>query len=40
MGFELFSESYDRGTISHLEREGVPKNWGVMTERIRKVFDL
>ena len=25
--------------FSYLEGEGVPKNWGTVTERIRKVFD-
>ena len=37
VGFEVFPERCDRGAISYLE--GVPKNWGVVTERIRKVFD-
>ena len=39
MGFEVFPERCDRGTISYLEGEGVPKKWGVVTEGIRKVFD-
>ena len=39
MGFEVFPERCDRGTISYLEGEGVPKNWVVVTEGIRKVFD-
>ena len=34
----MFPERCDRGTISYLEVEGVPKNWGIVTERIRKVF--
>ena len=37
MSFEVFPERYDRGAISYLEGEGVPKNWGVVTEGIRKV---
>ena len=40
MGFEVFPERCDRGAISYLEGEGVPKNWGIVTEGIRKVFDL
>ena len=40
MGFEEFSKRCDRGTVSYLEGERVPKNWGIVTERIRKVFDL
>ena len=39
MGFEVFPERYEREAISYLEGEGVPKNWGVVTERIGKVFD-
>ena len=38
MGFEVFSERYDRGAISNLEGERVPKNWGIVSEGIRKVF--
>ena len=37
--FEVFPERCDRGTISYLEGDRVPKNWGVVTEGIRKVFD-
>ena len=39
MGFEMFPERCDRGNISYLEGEGVPKNLGLVTEGIRKVFD-
>ena len=39
MGFEAFPERSDRGVISYLEGKRVPKTWGVVTERIRKVFD-
>ena len=31
MSFEVFRERCDRGTISYLEGEGVPKNWGIVT---------
>ena len=40
VGFEVFPERCDRGAISYLEGERVPKNWGIVSERIRKVFDL
>ena len=39
VAFEVFPERYDREAISYLEEEGVPQNWGVVTERIRKVFE-
>ena len=39
MGFEVFPERCNRRTISYLEGERVPKNWGIVTERIRKEFD-
>ena len=39
VGFEVLPERCDRGAISYLEGERVPKNWGVVTERIRKMFD-
>ena len=39
MGFEVFPEGYDRGTISYLEGERVPKSRGIVTEGIRKVFN-
>ena len=35
----MFPEGCNRGAISYLEGEGVPKNWGVVIEGIRKVFD-
>ena len=34
----MFPERYERGAISYLEREGVPKNWGIVTERIGKAL--
>ena len=39
VGFEGFPERCDRGTISYLEGERVPKNRGIVTERIGKMFD-
>ena len=39
MGFDVFPERCNRGAISYLEGEGVLKNWGIVTERIKKVFD-
>ena len=35
----MFPERCDRGAISYLEGEGVPKNWGIVTERIGEKFD-
>ena len=34
--FQVFSEGCDSGIISYLEGEGVPKNRGIVTERILK----
>ena len=39
MGFEAFPKRCNRGAVSYLKGEGVPKYWGVVTEGIRKVFD-
>ena len=39
VGFEVFPERCNRGAISYLEEEAVPKNLGIVTERIGKVFD-
>ena len=36
----MFPEGCDRETVFYIERERVPKNWGIVTEIIRKVFDL
>ena len=38
--FEVFPERYDRGAISYLEGERIPKTLGIVTEGIRKMFDL
>ena len=34
VGFEVFPERCDRGTVSYLKGERVPKNWGIVTKRI------
>ena len=39
VGFEVFPERCDRGAISYLEGEGVPKNRDIVTERIGEKFD-
>ena len=39
MGVEVFPEGCDRGAISYLEGEIVPKSRGIVTEKIRKVFN-
>ena len=39
MSFEVFPEGCDRGAIFYMEGERVPKNWGIVTERIGKKFD-
>ena len=39
VGLEVFPKRCDRGTVSYLEGERVPKNWGIVTEGIREVFD-
>ena len=38
MGLEGFPERCDRGDISYLEGERVPKNRGIVTERIGEKF--
>ena len=35
----MFPERCDRGAISCFEGEGVPKNRGIVTERIGENFD-
>ena len=41
VGFEVFPETCNRGAISYLEGGRVPKNWGIVTERIGKcLIDL
>ena len=38
VAFEVFPERYDRGAVSYLEGKRVLKNWGIVTERIGKMF--
>ena len=40
MGFELLLKRCNRGTVSYMKGERVPKDRGIVTEGIRKVFDL
>ena len=37
VGFEVFPERCNREALCYVE--GVPKNWDIVTERNRKVFD-
>ena len=39
VSFQVFPEGCDRETVSYLKGERVPKNRGIVTERIWKVFD-
>ena len=39
MVFDMFPKRCDRGTVSYLKGGRVPKNWGIVTEGIREVFD-
>ena len=39
VGFEVLSKRCNRGTISYMKGERVPKDWGIVTEGIRKVFN-
>ena len=39
MSFEVFSEGCDKGAISYMEGERVPKNRGIVTEKTGKKFD-
>ena len=38
VSFQVFPKGCDRGIISYLKGERVPKNRGKVTERIRKMF--
>ena len=38
VGLKVFPERCNRGAISYLEVDAVSKNWGIVTERIRKVL--
>ena len=35
----MFPNRCNRGTVSNLKGERVPKNWGLVTEGIGEVFD-
>ena len=37
--FEVLPKICNRGTVSYMKGERVPKDWGIKTEGIRKVFD-
>ena len=39
VGFEVFSKRCDRGTVSYMKGERVPKDRGIVTEGIKEVFD-
>ena len=39
VSFEVLPKRCNRGTISYMERERVSKGRGIVTERIRKVFN-
>ena len=39
MGFEVLPKRCNRGTVSYMKGERVPKDWGIVTEGIKKVFD-
>ena len=38
VSFMVFPKRCNRGTISYMEREGVPKGRGIVTEGVRKEF--
>ena len=39
VSFEVLPKRCNRGTISYVEKEIVPKGRGIVTEGIRKVFN-
>ena len=39
VSFEVLPKRCNRGTISYMERKRVPKDWGIVTKGIRKVFN-
>ena len=39
MGFEVLPKRCNRRTVSYMKGERVPKDWDIVTEGIRKVFD-
>ena len=40
VGFQVFPKICNRGTVSYMKGETVPKDWGILTEGIKGVFDL
>ena len=38
VSFKVYPKGCNRGTISYMERERVPKGRGIVTEGVRKVF--
>ena len=40
VGFEVPPKRCNRGTVSYMKGERVPKYRGIVTEGIKKVFDL
>ena len=39
VSFEVLPKRCNRGTVSYMKGERVPKDWGRVTEGIRKVFN-
>ena len=39
VSFEVLPKRCNRRTVSYIERERVPKDRGIVTEEIRKVFN-
>ena len=39
VGLEVLSKRYNRGTVPYMKGERIPKNWGIVTKGIGKVFD-
>ena len=39
VSFKVLPKRCNRGTVSYMERERVPKDRGILTEGIRKVFN-
>ena len=39
VNFKVLPKRCSRGTISYMKRERVPKDWGIVTEGIRKVLN-
>ena len=39
VGFEVLPKRCNRGTVTYMKGERVPKDWCIVTEAIRQVFD-